>query len=123
VNGLANLKRAGFSAPSPIGAMRTDVSPFGAYDMAGNVHEWVNNSYALYNGNPALLDGAGTAKVVRGGSFALSPQELSPSWRASFDASIRADENSPVGFRCAADSSATDLRNQFIRHPLGQSRP
>ena len=103
VNGLANLKRAGFAAPSPIGIFAADVSPFGAYDMAGNVHEWVNDAYSLYSGNAVALERTGTAKVVRGGSFVLSPPELSPSWRASLEASVHAGIDSPVGFRCAAD--------------------
>jgi formylglycine-generating enzyme required for sulfatase activity len=103
VNGLANLKRAGLGTPAAIGAFPADVSPFGAYDMAGNVHEWVNDQYNLYSGNPASLDRAGIAKVVRGGSFDLSPAELSPSWRASLDPSVAPGSDSPVGFRCAAD--------------------
>jgi formylglycine-generating enzyme required for sulfatase activity/tRNA A-37 threonylcarbamoyl transferase component Bud32 len=113
VNGLANLKRA---TPSPVGTFPADVSPFGAYDMAGNVHEWVNDPYGLYHGNPASLDRAG-AKVVRGGSFALAPPELSPSWRASLDPSIAPGSDSPVGFRCAADPLPG------ISPPRAQSRP
>jgi formylglycine-generating enzyme required for sulfatase activity len=124
VDGLANLKRAGPAAPSPIGAFPADVSPFGAYDMAGNVHEWVNDQYGLYSGNPVSLDEAGTAKVVRGGSFVLSPQELSPSWRASLESSIDPGKDSPVGFRCAADPrSAVDAPRRAISRPRGQSRP
>jgi formylglycine-generating enzyme len=103
VAGLANLKRGGSSSPSPIGSFPADVSPFGVFDMAGNVHEWVNDQYGLYSGNRISLDEASTAKVVRGGSFALSPDGLSPSWRASHEATIEDGEDSPIGFRCAAD--------------------
>jgi formylglycine-generating enzyme required for sulfatase activity len=103
VNGLANLKRNGNAGPSTVGSFAADVSPFGAHDMAGNVHEWVNDAYALYEGNSASLRDTSTLKVVRGGSFALSPADLSPSWRASLPATLRAGEDSPVGFRCAAD--------------------
>jgi formylglycine-generating enzyme required for sulfatase activity/serine/threonine protein kinase len=102
VDGLANLNRAGLTGPSPVGAFAADISPFGAYDMAGNVHEWVNDQYGLYTGNPAFLERE-NAKVVRGGSFALAPPELSPSWRASLDPSLKPGSDSPVGFRCAAD--------------------
>jgi formylglycine-generating enzyme required for sulfatase activity len=102
VDGLANLNRTGPGAPSPVGTFAADVSPFGAYDMAGNVHEWVNDQYGLYTGNPAPLERE-NAKVVRGGSFALAPPELSPSWRASLDPSLQPGSDSPVGFRCAAD--------------------
>jgi formylglycine-generating enzyme required for sulfatase activity/serine/threonine protein kinase len=126
VNGLANLKREGPGAPSPIGSFPADVSPFGAYDMAGNVHEWVNDQYGLYSGNSLLLDRTGAAKVVRGGSYTLAPPELSPSWRASLDPSITSGTDSPVGFRCAADPSPADgsgAMRQPISRPHVQSQP
>jgi len=115
VDGLANLKNSGTARPVPVGQFIADVSPFGAYDMAGNVHEWVNDPYSLYKGNPASLEGSDSAKVVRGGSFALAPPELSPSWRASLDPSITPGKDSPVGFRCAADplQSVTRPRAQL----------
>src|SRR5262249_30174083 len=50
VEGLANLKRSGPQRPAPVGTFPADVSPFGAYDMAGNLHEWVNDRYGLYSG-------------------------------------------------------------------------
>jgi formylglycine-generating enzyme required for sulfatase activity len=103
VDGLANLARPDVSGPAPVGSFRADVSPFGAYDMAGNVHEWVNDHYGLYSGNPAPLENAGAAKVVRGGSFAFRPPDLSPSWRASLDPAVSLGADSPVGFRCAED--------------------
>jgi formylglycine-generating enzyme required for sulfatase activity len=99
VPGLANLKRP---APVPVGSFPGDVSPFGVHDMAGNLHEWVYDDYRLYEGNPATLEHP-SGKVVRGGSFALAPPELSPSWRASLDPVINLGQDSPVGFRCAAD--------------------
>jgi formylglycine-generating enzyme required for sulfatase activity/tRNA A-37 threonylcarbamoyl transferase component Bud32 len=127
VNGLANLKRTGSTAPTPVGAFSVDVSPFGAYDMAGNVHEWVNDQYGLYSGNPASLDREDTAKVVRGGSFALAPVELSPSWRASLEPSITPGSDSPVGFRCAVDPrpslAGAEVAHDAISRPRGQSRP
>jgi serine/threonine protein kinase/formylglycine-generating enzyme required for sulfatase activity len=115
VEGLSNLKQAGRSEPAPVGTFPADVSPFGAYDMAGNVHEWVNDRYGLYSGNPAPLELPDAAKVVRGGSFALLPAGLSPSWRASLDPVVSPGSDSPVGFRCAADASA-------ISHPGTQSQ-
>jgi len=115
VEGLANLKRTGRPEPAAVGTFPADVSPFGAYDMAGNVHEWVNDRYGLYSGNPAPLELPDAAKVVRGGSFALSPPGLSPSWRASLDPVVSPGSDSPVGFRCAADASA-------VSHPGMQSQ-
>jgi formylglycine-generating enzyme required for sulfatase activity/serine/threonine protein kinase len=117
VAGLANLKRASTAAPAQVGGFAGDVSPFGAYDMAGNVHEWVNDDYRLYEGNPVSLERPANAKIVRGGSFALAPPDLSPSWRASLDPSIAPGTDSPVGFRCAADPGPA------ITPPRGPSRP
>jgi formylglycine-generating enzyme required for sulfatase activity len=127
VPGLANLKRGGgLLSPAPVGTFPADISPFGAYDMAGNVHEWVNDAYGLYSGNPVTLDKPGMVKVVRGGSFAFAPPELSPSWRASLDTSAAPALDLPVGFRCAADPAPGFLRDagrQALTRPRGQSRP
>jgi formylglycine-generating enzyme required for sulfatase activity len=110
--------------PAPVGSFPADVSPFGVYDMAGNVHEWVNDEYRLYIGNPIQLEPIGGAKVVRGGSYAIAPAELSPSWRASLDPNINPGSDSPVGFRCAADVSiVVDGGRQTINPPRAQSRP
>jgi formylglycine-generating enzyme len=124
VAGLANLKGAGLAMPAPIGSFPADVSPYGVYDVAGNVHEWVNDRYGLYGGNPILLEPTGGAKVVRGGSYAIAPPELSPSWRASLDPAITPGSDSPVGIRCAADPSIVgDGSRPAINPPRAQSRP
>jgi serine/threonine protein kinase len=124
VPGLSNVKAAGRAMPAPVGSFPADVSPFGAYDMAGNVHEWVNDRYALYPGNPIPFEPNETAKVVRGGSYAIGPVELSPSWRASLDPSIAPGADSPVGFRCAADPSiVVDGAPQTFNPQRAQSRP
>ena len=124
IAGLANLKGAGLAMPAPIGSYPADVSPYGVYDVAGNVHEWVNDRYGLYGGNPIPLEPTGSAKVVRGGSYAIAPAELSPSWRASLDPAITPGTDSPVGFRCAADPSIVgDGNRQAINPPRAQSRP
>ncbi len=89
VAGLANLNGKG---PAQVGQFRADASPFGVRDMAGNVQEWVADDYD-----------AGR-KVVRGGSFALLPAGLSPSWRGSHVPTISASEVAAIGCRCATDA-------------------
>ena len=92
--------------------------------MAGNVHEWVNERYMLYAGNPIPFEPNNGAKVVRGGSYAMGSAELTPSWRASLDPSIAPEVDSPVGFRCAADPSiVVDGAREAITPPRAQSRP
>jgi len=55
---------------SPVGSHPTDVSPYGAYDMAGNVREWTATSYGTYPGNPIrTVTNSGSFKIIRGGSY------------------------------------------------------
>jgi formylglycine-generating enzyme required for sulfatase activity len=48
-NGVTNCAREtcddGFDNTAPVGKFATDRSPIGAYDMGGNVSEWVNDCY------------------------------------------------------------------------------
>ncbi|NJC97397.1 MAG: hypothetical protein FIB03_13855 [Anaerolineae bacterium] len=75
----------------PVGAMPFNKSPFGVYDLVGNLWEWVGESYAS---TPAGL------KILRGGRFGLPINEL------SYRLAVTPDDTRYVqfaGFRCAAD--------------------
>jgi formylglycine-generating enzyme required for sulfatase activity len=55
---------------SPVGSHPKDVSPYGVYDMAGNVKEWTATVYQTYPGNTArTVKEAGAFKMIRGGSY------------------------------------------------------
>ncbi len=102
----ANLKgsKDGFPAVAPVGSFPRGASPFGALDMAGNLWEWVADSYraGAYR-NMAERDPHGPAKgktrVVRGASWG-SPI----AWATTHNRYHRLPgyRNNKIGFRCAA---------------------
>ncbi len=91
-------------------------SPYGAYDMAGNVHEWVNDwyDYEYYKNSPSSNPqgpdvGRPPARVLRGGSFVEDGFFSLTTTRVwNLDSLIG------VGFRCASSDNiaTTDSPNQ-----------
>ncbi|MCP4141987.1 MAG: formylglycine-generating enzyme family protein [Chloroflexi bacterium] len=72
---------------------------YDAYDMAGNVFEWVEDRYAA----DAYINGQATEgeeRVLRGGSFASSTEELLAYQRFSAKAE---ESRNDLGFRCVVD--------------------
>ncbi len=87
----------------PPGSVASDRSPYGVFDLAGNVSEWVADRYAPYPGNdrpdPAYALGH---RVVKGGSAGLGHYALSLFFRAARRGHARPDVvSTDVGFRCA----------------------
>ncbi|MAT96922.1 MAG: hypothetical protein CL608_07250 [Anaerolineaceae bacterium] len=93
----------GFRIVAPVGSFVDGRSPIGAYDMAGNVMEWVSDWYdrryyeSSTDTNP-LGPPEGEFKAIRGGSWLSSTDDLSVVTRSSFDPSVKRDN---LGFRCA----------------------
>ncbi len=88
-----------FAAIKPADALPAGVSPFGAYNMAGSMREWVEEASADNN----------QYRILRGGSWRSSAEELYTYSRESLPASMSdADINAltywDVGFRCVMTS-------------------
>ena len=66
-------------APLPVGAIPQNVSPYGCYDMAGNIWEWTSSLY-----NESVPD----FHVVKGGSWGYSPQHTASNCRSACSTTI-----------------------------------
>jgi formylglycine-generating enzyme required for sulfatase activity len=87
---------------TPVGSYESGKSPYGVYDMAGNVWEWVSSLYMPYSFS--LTDGredmnSSDVRTLRGGSWGASVGLYIRSairyWR------FPAETDSGIGFRCA----------------------
>src|SRR5262245_15989774 len=95
----------GFRYLAPPGSFETGRSPYGVYDMTGNVGEWVADTYNEHYYEKAPYRDpkgpeVGDLKVVRGGSWRETQHNarLSNRFAAKF---WRTDIT--IGFRCASD--------------------
>ncbi len=98
----------GFLYLAPVGSYEVGRSPYGVYDMTGNVAEWVADSYdPKYYQNTTFRDPSGPEtsefKVIRGGTWRDSKLNVRITKR--FSAKMwRSDAT--MGFRCALDVDA-----------------
>lgn len=91
---------------TPVDEFHAGTSPYGVYNMAGNVGEWVADWYdanyylAEPPDNPQGPD-QGFERVIRSGSYNSDWIGIRVNWRGHNPPSFR---SSDLGFRCARDS-------------------
>lgn len=115
---------------------KTGVSPYGAFDMAGNVSEWTASDFVPYEGSSAhadtfqpkkvhaataddrnmkvadLVPVDGVYKVRRGGSWKSDPFSTS-TYHRNFSMPYYASDF--FGFRCAVSSAQSELEKKAIK--------
>lgn len=105
--GRANTAEAGFDSTTPIKHFPAGVSPFGVWDMAGNVFEWTLSKWGAnwqelqfpypYRPRSECEDVGGSgARVMRGGSWFNPYPEAQCAYRSRYLAGSR---GSNIGFR------------------------
>lgn len=107
--GMSNAGEAEWEdGVAPVGSYPTDRSPYGVFDLAGNVSEWVADWYQAYPGSDYRSDAFGEQfRVVRGagrggeGHYALHLFQ-----RGAYRFNLPPDSRfNDLGFRCAADAA------------------
>lgn len=98
---------------TPVGVFEGGVSPYGVYDMSGNVWEWTESWYKAYPGNTKPTENYGEKyKTLKGGSWwdcSFYKCGISaPVYNRSFF--MRTTKNNSFGFRCASDKAPATHR-------------
>jgi len=101
-----NQKWMGEKTLMPVGSYEAGKSPYGVYDMAGNVWEWVHDWYdpRYYEKSPAKNPkgpDSGTKRVLRGSGWQNETPTVRIFTRVESDPTVR---NESTGFRCVKDA-------------------
>jgi iron(II)-dependent oxidoreductase len=95
---MANTIRSRKGDTTPVGSYKKGVSPYGCYDMAGNVWEWTTSYYKPYPNSTVENGFFGEDRyVVRGGSWDDENYDALTVVRAKFTPVTTFEH---VGFRC-----------------------
>jgi eukaryotic-like serine/threonine-protein kinase len=99
----ANNNNSCVGDTTEVGSYLNGVSPYGMYDMAGNVWEWVNDWYddSYYSTSPASNPQGPTSgqyRVLRGGSWFNLVNFVRSAYRYRL---VSASAYNNIGFRCS----------------------
>jgi len=76
---VTDIKKRNYPAPNK--RSNSNVSPYGCYDMCGNVYDWVNDNFSN--------DNIGNSKITKGGSFTRGKDRTKCSFRSGHEATSR----------------------------------
>ncbi|MGY1689048.1 ergothioneine biosynthesis protein EgtB [Geodermatophilus sp. SYSU D01105] len=109
---LANLGGTALR-PAPVGAYPAGASAYGAEQLLGDVWEWTSSDFLPWPGFRPMLYAdysapffGGDHKVLRGGSWAVAPSILRPSFR-NWDHPVRRQVFSGVRLAWSVDGAST----------------
>ena len=106
--GRANTGDSDLNDTMPVGRFESGKSPYGVYDLVGNIGEWIEDGYQPYPGNPQTSPLFGERfKVIRGGSWGGGGGHyaLSLFYRAAHRLFADPLDRFPdTGFRCVKSS-------------------
>ena len=106
----SNCHEYGFQNMIEVGQIEADKSPYGVYDMMGNLSEWTADRLKPYPDCPVPGDTAFNQGfvAVRGGSYALMGASMGLWTRGGFFPKSQYG----IGFRCAKDIEETEEKEE-----------
>lgn len=97
-----------------VGSYPSGASPFGVLDMAGNVGEWVQDSfepYAVNNVTNPITNSTSAYRTIRGGNYFDQPSAIRSTYRFYGEPDLSGYD---IGFRCSLPAETTQLSSTKI---------
>jgi len=106
---MAHLCKRSIGDTTAVGSYEGGKSPYGAYDMAGNVWEWTSSLYQPYpydaTDGREDLSVSGEQRVLRSGSWHLKAVLVRSAIRLGLGRPSDLLSDNDFGFRCAMSAT------------------